>query len=358
VTGTAVAPKGVQTNIVIPTLNNMSYDAGERWYDSKPKGEFVRPFAGTEIRFNGQDGEYLAVIPPKEGKTKWTEKALGTGLELTWIANQTVEAWQYWPEEMERLDRDTGEMVTMPGAPSYPYMIPVFADAPVQLPSRDNIPGGDEMKEGIDDKMVFVWQEVIVLFFRDEDGRIFHMIMNGSKRTAAIDFIGEAIQQGRQNHGLYPVVVLDQEKKEFTPKGKKSAVKFRAPTFEITEWEEPLESDSESLVVMQGTHEAVNADEVAEAKRAKKAKPEPQEEDESLAEDVEPEEEAPKPRRRKAASKDKSEEEAPKRRRKSAATKDESEDEAPKRRKAKAAEEEDEGEEDEKPVRARRRIDL
>lgn len=268
--GTAVAVVKMNTPVAYVDPKKRNKDAGSRYLSriSGPK----TPFAGTQIRFNGQDGEYQ--IGYGDGSKKHDEISLVVNVP------QTLSAWQYWPADE---------------APTYPYITPVFAEG--ALPSREEC-GPEETKPNkLKKTEEDVWSEVTVAIMRSaKKADLYHMVCERSKARALAKFLIEANDAPELDKGLLPVVALGTEKIKL-----KDGTSYYGMTFEITDWVKATAADlPTALAEATPEEEPEEQDEnpVAKAKGGKptaSAKPPRDEEPEEDEDDNETEEDDEKP---------------------------------------------------------------
>jgi hypothetical protein len=210
--GTAVAVVKMNRPVAYVDPKKLNKDAAKAYLSriSGPKS----PFAGTQIRGNGQDGYFQ--IGYGEGAKQLDEVTLVLNVP------QTLAAWQYWPEDE---------------APTYPFIAPIFTDA--QLPSRDAC-GPEETKYNkLRKEDEDVWTEVMVAIMRSpKKSDLYHMITARSASRALSRFVMECADEPELEKGMLPVVTISYKKEKMKDGGS-----FQSMQFEIVEWVKATAAD-------------------------------------------------------------------------------------------------------------------
>ena len=185
-TSLTVVKQGAPVVAIDP--NNINYDIAEKWLSTQGG---ARAFAGEQLSFNGQDGEYRIGF----GNAATTFDEIKLVVNVPYLA----EAWQDWSGT----------------APQYPFIALPFAGQ--ALPRRDTLGSHDQstwqenkFKKG---ERVDPWKTVLVMVARTESGRLFHFMgSNVTAKNSILALIRDAVADGKRNHGKLPVVKFTSEK--------------------------------------------------------------------------------------------------------------------------------------------------
>lgn len=230
-TGTAVAVRGKSTALAyVDPRQKLDYSFLRNRIDSARSSR--RPFAGNELRFNGQRGKWTVGFGDQAKQLK----------QLTLVANipNFMEAWRYWPDNE---------------APSYPQVVtPMTGGA---LKPRSEM-GPEETKyDKLKKAAVDVFDQCGILIFRNpKTNELYHFIGTVSKLNALYDLISDAIDTVEKT-GKLPLVELGNE--EVT--NKKTGETFLKPTFTISEWVKPTDLDAPAGMTSAGGSDAEEDDE-------------------------------------------------------------------------------------------------
>jgi hypothetical protein len=232
---------------------NLNYDLAARWAAQEAAGR--RAFKGDQIKFNGQDGEWVLGFG-KQAKT------LKDGYELVAIYPQVVTAWQCWKGN----------------APEYPHVGKVFAGE--FMPPRSDL-GDHDKEEWKDDKFkkgekVDPWKKVSVLFCRDQKGtKLFHVLADNISGTITIaNLVQECIEEGRRKPGMLPVIALGCGNKI-----KGDGKSYFPPMIEIVEWVKSIDADYPEGDLMEAVEDDQDDGDQGEVtSRSRRQKPEAEEE--------------------------------------------------------------------------------